>query len=174
MSNAERFNWIDVSKGLGIILVVYGHVARGIDAAGFDFNYFSQIDNGIYAIHMPLFFLLSGLFFTKSAKNGVPIYINSKVASIMYPYLIWSFIQIIIQFFASNYTNGKTNIHEVFTFFIPRAQFWFLSALFLISLISIFLYYKFREKGLILSSALSLIYIYTDSSKNKFFRRYNE
>lgn len=159
MRNSERLNWIDLSKGLGIILVVYGHVARGLNSAGIGFDAYRQIDNAIYAFHMPLFFLLAGFFFVKSAQKGLLNYMKSKTATILYPYLIWSLIQIVIQFFASNYTNGKIDIHEVYTFFIPRGQFWFLLALFFISLINIILYSKLGKKGLIISSVISLIYI---------------
>lgn len=44
-----RLEWVDVAKGIGIILVVTGHVwTRG------------PVRDLIYAFHMPLFFLLSG------------------------------------------------------------------------------------------------------------------
>lgn len=44
-----RMEWIDAAKGVGIILVVIGHVwTRG------------AVRDLIYAFHMPLFFLLSG------------------------------------------------------------------------------------------------------------------
>lgn len=46
---AVRLAWVDVAKGLGIILVVIAHVwTRG------------PVRDLIYAFHMPLFFLLSG------------------------------------------------------------------------------------------------------------------
>lgn len=45
----ERLAWLDAAKGLGIILVVAGHVwTRGATR------------DAIYAFHMPLFFLLAG------------------------------------------------------------------------------------------------------------------
>lgn len=48
-SSAARIEWVDAAKGLGIILVVIAHVwTRG------------PVRDGIYAFHMPLFFLLSG------------------------------------------------------------------------------------------------------------------
>ena len=45
----DRLDWLDAAKGLGIILVVAGHVwTRG------------PVRDAIYAFHMPLFFLLAG------------------------------------------------------------------------------------------------------------------
>ncbi len=47
----DRLLWVDTAKGLGIILVVAGHVwTRG------------AFRDAIYAFHMPLFFLLAGYF----------------------------------------------------------------------------------------------------------------
>lgn len=49
----ERFAWIDVAKGIGILAVVIGHVwTRG------------PVRDLMYSFHMPLFFLLSGYLFS--------------------------------------------------------------------------------------------------------------
>ena len=61
----ERNAWVDYAKAIGIILVVYGHVARGVFNAGLpmDEDNYLLIDSIIYSFHMPLFFFLSGLYF---------------------------------------------------------------------------------------------------------------
>ncbi|WP_043367549.1 acyltransferase family protein, partial [Cupriavidus sp. WS] len=61
----SRDVWVDNAKGIGIILVVYGHVARGLHSAGIwsDATSFSFLDSAVYSFHMPLFFFLSGLYF---------------------------------------------------------------------------------------------------------------
>ncbi|MBC7755034.1 MAG: acyltransferase family protein [Bdellovibrio sp.] len=60
-----RTLWVDYAKALGIMLVVYGHVTRGLYNAQIPMNenLFKLIDSIIYSFHMPLFFFLSGLFF---------------------------------------------------------------------------------------------------------------
>lgn len=30
----KRFDWVDYAKGIGIVLVVYGHIARGLYNSG--------------------------------------------------------------------------------------------------------------------------------------------
>ena len=53
----QRLAWLDAAKGLGIVLVVIGHVwTRG------------AVRDAIYAFHMPLFFLLAGY----AAQPGRP------------------------------------------------------------------------------------------------------
>lgn len=34
MSQTMRESWVDYAKGIGILLVVFGHVNRGLQAAG--------------------------------------------------------------------------------------------------------------------------------------------
>jgi len=82
----HRLDWADAAKGLGIILVVYGHVARGLFHAGMyaDEASYILIDQIIYSFHMPLFFFLSGLFFMSSFhKRGFSLALN-KVDTIFY------------------------------------------------------------------------------------------
>lgn len=138
-NTASRQNWIDLAKGIGIILVVYGHVARGLDAAGLyrDQHSFALVDGVIYSFHMPLFFLLSGLFFQSSLKHdGAGALMGKKVDTLLYPYVVWSLIQGGIAIALSHYTNTPTRISDITTIlWQPLDQFWFLYALFFIFLL---------------------------------------
>ena len=91
----ERNVWVDYAKAIGIILVVYGHVARGVFNAGLpmDEGEFVLVDSIIYSFHMPLFFFLSGLFFRFAAKAGRGGLIINKVDTIVYPFIVWSLLQ---------------------------------------------------------------------------------
>ncbi|WP_282039773.1 acyltransferase family protein [Saccharicrinis aurantiacus] len=154
-----RFDTLDIAKGLGIILVVYGHVARGINSSGIEFKLFEKFDNAIYAFHMPLFFLISGFLFQKSISKPKKRIFLSKLDTILYPYLIWSFLQICIQYILSNLINGTVDIIDVYTFFLPRSQFWFLLALFAIMTITLFLTKRHKNLYLLVSSILSILLI---------------
>lgn len=131
-----RLPYIDYAKAIGIILVVYGHVARGLEKSGLAVNseWLKIIDSGIYVFHMPLFFFLSGVFFKEGLlRHGEKYLLLSKVDSILYPFVIWSILQGAVEVFLSAYTNGNISWAEVFSFaWAPRAQFWFLHTLFLI------------------------------------------
>lgn len=59
----KRIDWIDVAKGLGIILVIFAHtIGRGLPE--------SICKGCIYTFHMPLFFILSALTLKLSADGG--------------------------------------------------------------------------------------------------------
>lgn len=58
----ERNVWVDYAKAIGIILVVYGHVARGVFNAGLPMDEagYTLVDSIIYSFHMPLFSFCRG------------------------------------------------------------------------------------------------------------------
>jgi fucose 4-O-acetylase-like acetyltransferase len=140
----NRENWVDYAKAVGIILVVYGHVARGVVNAGVEANESLHllIDSVIYSFHMPLFFFLSGLFFYQSlARRGSVNFVFSKIDTIVYPYIVWSILQGLIEVYLSKYTNGNVTFQEVFALlWSPRAHFWFLYALFFVFLVCTVIY----------------------------------
>lgn len=141
-----RESWVDYAKGIGIILVVFGHVNRGLYSSGIYLSegIYKTIDNFIYSFHMPLFFFLSGLFFIQSIdRRGRKDFIISKIDTIIYPYIVWSLLQGGIEVLLSQYTNSKTSISSVLSLLTePRAQFWFLYALFMVFFFLTILYNK--------------------------------
>jgi len=144
-----RNAWVDNAKGIGIILVVYGHVARGVASASHSVNLelFKLVDSIIYSFHMPLFFFLAGLFFHATLhKRGKMGLVLNKVDTILYPYVLWSLIQGTVEVALSHYTNGNTTIGDVLSLiWHPRAQFWFLYALFLVFTLCTLIYAHVRQ-----------------------------
>jgi len=136
----DRWDWVDSAKGIGIMLVVYGHVARGLYNAGIytDQASFALIDSIIYSFHMPLFFFLSGLFCISSfEKRGAKLAFN-KIDAIYYPYLLWSLIQGSIEIGMGGLTNHQVSWDALLNVvWQPRAQFWFLYTLFFVFLLNI-------------------------------------
>ena len=59
MSGSKRIEWIDVAKGVGIVLVSFGHL-RNSDGESVWLPALDAPIDAIYLFHMPLFFLLGG------------------------------------------------------------------------------------------------------------------
>jgi hypothetical protein len=91
---------------------------------------------------MPLFFFLSGLFLLSSmAKRDSISLLRSKVDTVLYPYVIWSLLQGMVEVGLTHYVNGHTTVGEVLSFaWSPRAQFWFLYVLFFVFALAILVY----------------------------------
>src|SRR5262249_12568324 len=138
--STTRSATVDYARGLGIILVVYGHVARGVLSAGFPLHkeVLSLVDSVIYSFHIPLFFCLSGVFFVGSlARRGWGALILNKIDTVFYPYIVWSLIQGLFEVALSHFTNGHATGGQVLSlFWVPRAQFWFLYTLFVIAVLA--------------------------------------
>jgi fucose 4-O-acetylase-like acetyltransferase len=162
---AGRTHWVDHAKAIGIILVVYGHVARGLFSSNIDTPepFYTLMDQVIYSFHMPLFFFLSGLFFIQSLdRKGAGKLVLGKIDTILYPYVIWSLIQGGIEVVLSQHANGSVTRAEVLAvLWQPRAQFWFLYALFFVFAFSSLLYWAFSTRRHVLIFAVSvLLYLF--------------
>src|ERR1700749_798542 len=97
----KRWLWIDYDKGISIMLVGYGHCMATLSGHVPDlsnywfFNYFGVF---FYGFRMPLFFIISGLLVGRSLdKKGLNGYIGDRTNNILYPLLIWGFIEVTLQ-----------------------------------------------------------------------------
>ena len=79
----ERKRYIDILKGVGIILVVFGHC-----------NIDGNVKIWIYSFHMPLFFILSGIVYKNKYSNYRDILVNNA-KSLLYPYFSLGIIAIV-------------------------------------------------------------------------------
>lgn len=161
-----REAWVDYAKAIGILLVVYGHVARGIYNAGIpmDAALYERVDSILYSFHMPLFFFLSGIFFLHSLGRRGPLALAAnKVDTILYPYVLWSLIQGLVEVALAQYTTGDATLSEVFALWHPRVQFWFLYALFLVVMTAIVVY-RSEARVLLVAvlAASALAYVFQD------------
>ena len=80
----ERISWIDIEKGLAIILMVIGHSALP-----------QNLSNFIFAFHMPVFFILSGICSNYDKDNFV-IFTKKRLKSIILPFVAYSIIVLIL------------------------------------------------------------------------------
>ena len=145
----KRMAWVDYLRGIAILLVVYRHVLLGLQRANMDIPIALVNANMIFfSFRMPLFFILSGIFINGSiARRPLNKLIYIKFENLLYPYLVWSFIQITLQMLLSRYSNSdRTWIDYTYIFYQPRGldQFWYLPALFNTTIIYLLLKVKGR------------------------------
>lgn len=93
----KRLEWIDTAKGIGILLIVLGHV--DIPGVFKDF---------IYSFHVPLFFLISGYLYNHEyySENFTEL-VKSKFSRLVVPYFISNAIIFFITWIA--YSMGFMN-----------------------------------------------------------------
>lgn len=140
-STSQRIEWLDRARGIGIILVVFGHVERGLATSDIVHGYgWALTDFVLYCFHMPLFMFISGLNVDGSLRHGRPTFLKSKILSIAYPYILWSLLQGMILFYAGSLANTPKGLDDLARIaWDPMSQFWFLYALFAFMVAAAFL-----------------------------------
>ncbi|AOW12633.1 hypothetical protein LPB72_16510 [Hydrogenophaga crassostreae] len=78
-----RWLWLDAAKGLGIALIVWGHIYSITEP--------TALQVYVYAFHVPLFFFISGLTF-RPENNTVGQVMRSKARTLLRPYFVYAFL----------------------------------------------------------------------------------
>ena len=88
MSN-KRIEYLDVAKGLLIIMVVVGHAMEIINPT--HDNYLLKL---IYSFHMPAFFIISGYLFDSAKWNvkGFKSYLVNRINKLLIPCFFFEYL----------------------------------------------------------------------------------
>ncbi len=144
MNTANRIEYIDIFKGIAIILVVLGHAIDNIVngylvTAGLES--FERVHLVIYGFHMPAFFFCAGLFARSWARKPVKEAIWDKVLRLIVPYFAWVAVVTIIKLLTANYQNNPIDLKDTFLSPVrPFEQYWFLYTLFFIYVVFLVAY----------------------------------
>lgn len=88
---AHRIEGIDVAKGIGILLVVSGHLCGPGGTAPGWLGAFQRI---IYQFHVPLFFFLSGMFFRETEGWGG--FLRKKIRRLYVPFVVANLVFLVL------------------------------------------------------------------------------
>ena len=120
--NKKRIEYLDIAKGIGIIMVVWAH-ANG------------PFRNFIYQMHMPFFFLLSGLLY--NSGTSLKSFFLKRLKSLYIPFAFWNSFSFCIK----SYLHGirlrsiAQHVLRILLMIEKDGQFfgatWFLPALFM-------------------------------------------
>lgn len=131
IDHSNRIATYDILKGIGILLVVLGHITRN-DILG----------RCIFSFHMPLFFVLSGILYKEKEQ-----FVYKQFKALIFPYLVFSILSFLYWYFIElrfRELKEGTNVFDQLTNIIfPmnmensyefNAVLWFLPCLFVTSL----------------------------------------
>ena len=85
----DRVAWVDYAKGICILLVVMFHTVNHYEEAVGATGWMRWIVDFSQPFRMPDFFLLSGLFLSRTINSNLMTYIDKKVVHFAYFYLLW-------------------------------------------------------------------------------------
>lgn len=132
----NRVDWVDVAKGICIIMVVMMHSTLGVEKAMGETGWMHAVVEFARPFRMPDFFLIAGLFLAARINAPWRLYLDRKVLHFAYFYVLWLTIQFAFKApgFASELGFGGA-LREYLTAFIePWGTLWFIYhlALFLV------------------------------------------
>lgn len=129
MTKNNRDIRIDIARGIGILLVVIGHLVQ----------YGHSTFNYIFAFHMPLFYFLSG--YVCSNDFSKPKFLK-KIKSLLIPYLCFSLLGCIVTLIIPIWRVGLSCENFTYQFlynvqpeFLHVGQVWFLFSLIIITIL---------------------------------------
>lgn len=146
MKYAERYNEIDIAKGIGILLVVIGHAVP--DANTGIKNYFwGGVFTWIYSFHMALFMAMAGVLFYRKISDCTNLSdkieeTKKRAIRLLLPYCTFSIIILIAKLLFATWSREPVSAWNAIGILFgssPCGNMWFLWTLFMISLIIMFL-----------------------------------
>lgn len=152
----KRVDYIDVLKGIGILLVIIGHHLLEVN----------PIIAWINSFHMPMFFFVSG-YLWKNKQSTIEL-VKNKAKSLLYPYFTLSAIVMVFHFFWYNIiftksvpetTTLKVLVLTISTF--GYHAFWFIPCLFLSCLLFFFFSKTRSRKIMFIGLVIAIVLIHT-------------
>lgn len=147
----------DAIKGLCITLMVFGHISYVGSFAGS----LAAIKSFIYTFHMPVFFILSGFFF--SLRSDADNRFLKLVRRVAIPYTVFIFLYItgliLVQYIGIETTNSPPKSVQDFlstVLFHPIGGYWFLHSLIVMQLSTLLASY-IANKIFIMDNEITLI-----------------
>ena len=145
----KRLDYLDMTKGLGMILVLIGHL-QGDSIFTFS-PYIQPLCVFIFSFHMPMFFIVSGILLAIKNDEVKPLkeVAKSRFRGIMIPYLWFSLFYLIVVVAAL--IKGEIAVQTLYLniWYVISGYgmnvLWFLPALYLGELLFIFLRRKIRD-----------------------------
>ena len=142
---ANKLPYLDIAKGIGIILVVIGHcILDAASPAGIPVPAMKVLHGVIYSFHMPLFFYISGFLISRKVGSiqSKKALITKKIKRLLIPYFFVGLCYAPLKLLLSQFANKPYDFNNLWKIFLgvnPDGELWFLYALFMISLIAIVL-----------------------------------
>lgn len=154
MIDNKRESYIDIAKGIGIILVILGHIDIG------------PATSWVYSFDLPLFYILSGLCF--KYRESVLEHIKSKMRRCIIPYAVFGTIIVLVESKTGYlYETGlRTNLKRLLLQ-ERYSTLWFLATWFFGNIIFYFIVKLCKQRiylVLLVSIILSVIFVYLDQN----------
>lgn len=126
LTQAERLTWVDMAKGLSIMLVVMLHTVYGVGEATGQTSYLHWLVGFATPFRMPEFFLISGLFLANVINRDWRKFADRRVVHYFYFYGLWALILCGIKCGLIEGRPDMTIRNLLISFYQPYSVLWFI------------------------------------------------
>lgn len=149
-----RLEYVDLAKGICIILVVALHTLPG-------FNF-----GGLNILRMPLYFMLSGIFFKQ--YDSFVVFVQKKINNLILPLMLFELIYLTFKWSINRELNFVQYFSSLMGGGVNNGPLWFLEVLFIISILFYVLKHfpKYIIMPFIFVVSLTGLYIISDKELN--------
>jgi fucose 4-O-acetylase-like acetyltransferase len=159
--NKVRLDWIDIARGLAILLVVIFHSQFWLESHDLGWRPYGFVDMVVRPIRMPLFFLISGFLSASAIKHNSANIVVKRAATLLYLYGLWNVFEwmVLWQFpmNGTNMGNGPSIVRAFSMWYRPETGLWYIWALSIYYIIARLTVHWNKPLLLIASSVLSII-----------------
>lgn len=128
---APRERWVDMAKGIAIVLVVFYHAVMFASELGIR-NPWDRINTALDTFRMPLFFFMSGLMATRAVQLEYSVLFRRRMLRLLHLYIVWCTLQWLFFRALPPFTldRRRPSLDELLGIFVvPNANLWFIYAL---------------------------------------------
>lgn len=119
ISSDERMHWMDILRGIAILLVLVWHAPAVPQLLGVELpEWLLAINDFFLPYRMPTLMFVSGLLVPMALRKPLPRYYWGKLQLVVWPYLVWSAIHLL------QYDSGASLLH--WRSWVATGYLWFL------------------------------------------------
>ncbi|MCQ9343482.1 acyltransferase family protein [Corynebacterium kozikiae] len=167
-SPTQRLAWPDVAKGISILGVILLHAT--ISVPGDEETLFTLINDFLYPLRMPLFFMVSGIFSVKVLQMTFAELYCRRLWFLIVPYVVWAPIEMFTYRYELHLaleTRMPEAKHYLTKMFYATNMYWFLWLLVVFTVVlwaTKFIPERFRPIALLVVLALSTVAVQGETS----------
>ncbi|KMO10661.1 acyltransferase [Methylobacterium platani JCM 14648] len=155
-AESGRLAWVDVAKGICIILVVMMHSTLGVGEAMGREGFMHHVVEFAKPFRIPDFFLLSGLFVGRVVDRDWRLFADRRIVHFAYFYLLWLVLQSAVKYaqITEGAGPGAFLAHLAYGLVEPYSTLWFI---YLLAVFSVVVKATRRVPGPVLLLAAALL-----------------
>lgn len=131
----QRVMWVDIAKGMSIILVVALHLSTFGASAGYSPGFWYEFSRAFEHLRLPLFFMASGLFAAKIRTFTFAELFCKRTWVWGVPFMLWGGLVLIAKHYVLGAALDNFWAEWIRGFLFPDNGIWFLMALLVFTLV---------------------------------------